>query len=305
MYRSANNSRTVGILYGGEMGSAVASTLLANGVRVVSTLGGRSAHTARRTDEAGMDVLPSLEDVVRTSDVVLSIVSPRAASDMAAQYAQFASVAPQKAIYVDVNSVRPELSREMARTIERAGRIFVDAAINGLAKNLTTSATLFLSGARAYEIVTLFADSVRTRVLGTDIGQAKAMKMLLAGMSKGVCALFAELGLLAERQGMLDEFIAANTEIYPGIAALVDRMLPTYAQHAGRRATEMSELEQTVRGSGLEPCLIAAIRALHEKMTNVSFDMSVGVGGGSVASLIRQLSSNDCLAGNAGENANV
>src|SRR5205814_4109392 len=135
-----------------------------------------------------------------------------------------------------------------------------DAAINGLAKNITTSGTLFLAGERAAEIAQVFDGVIRMQILGREPGRASAMKMLLSGLSKGICGLFVELALMAHRQGMLSEMLEASGQIYPGMMAVVDRMLPTYAQHAWRRATEMRELEQTARSAGLQPRVIAAVR---------------------------------------------
>jgi hypothetical protein len=41
---------------------------------------------------------------------------------------------------------------------------------------------------------------------------------------------------------------------------VVERILPTYRQHAARRADEMVELEATMRGLGLEPCVAGGVR---------------------------------------------
>src|SRR5947207_2171998 len=101
---------------------------------------------------------------------------------------------------------------------------------------------------------------------GERPGRASAMKMLLSGLSKGVCGLFVETALVAERQGMLAEMTEAYAQIYPGIMAVVERMLPTYPQHAGRRAAEMAELEQTALAAGLEPCVLAAVARVHEML---------------------------------------
>jgi 3-hydroxyisobutyrate dehydrogenase-like beta-hydroxyacid dehydrogenase len=251
------------------MGARVAEVLRGRGVRVVTTLDGRSRQTARRCQEGGIAARRTLDEVVAESGVVLSLVTTGAAEGVAAQYAARAHLAPPDAIFVDVNSVGPELVAQIAGRIEAAGRSFVDGAINGLAKNLTTTGTLFLSGARAGEVAALFDGAVRVRVLGNDAGAASCIKMLLAGFAKGVCALHAELALSARRHGMLEAMTAATTEIYPEIARLVDRMLPTYARHAGRRATEMGELEKTVANAGVEPLVTAAVRELHERLARV------------------------------------
>jgi len=258
---------TVAILYPGEMGTALATLLRTRDIRVVTTLDQRSRDTADRARAAGIEILPNLDTVIATANVVLSVVPPGAAADVARDYTALAHLAPPTAIYADVNSVRPDLARELADTLDSLGVRFVDAAINGLAKNLATTGTLYLSGQHAADLAPLFTGVVKNvHVLGDQPGQASAMKMLLGGLSKGVCALFTELALLAERQNALPDFAQAAAAVYPGIWTLVQRMLPTYAQHAPRRATEMGELEQTARSAGLEPCLIAAIRQLHEQL---------------------------------------
>jgi 3-hydroxyisobutyrate dehydrogenase-like beta-hydroxyacid dehydrogenase len=257
---------TVGLLYPGEMGASLSALLHARGVDVVTTVAGRSDATARRAAASGVTVLDSLRDVVQRSDVVISLVVPAAAEEVADDYCALADLAPEAAVYVDANSIGPEKAASIARRVEAGGRSFVDAAINGLAKNVASSGTLYLSGARAPEIARLFDGAVRVKVLGDEPGRASAMKMLLGGLSKGLCALFTELALLADRQGMLEEMLEATARTYPGVAAVAERMLPTYPRHAGRRETEMNELEATALSAGLEPCVIAAVRRLHETL---------------------------------------
>lgn len=262
------SSSTVGILYPGEMGASVAALLRARGVAVVTTLHGRGAATAANCRAAGVNVLDSFAEVVRRSDVLISLVAPSAAEDVAAQYCAAAAQAPRGAIYVDANSIAPDRARAIAKRVEAAGRPFVDASINGLAKNLTTSGTLYLSGVRAAEVGRLF-EGVRVENLGPEAGRASAMKMLLGGLSKGLCALFAELSVLALQQGMLEEMLEATRRTYGGVTAVAERMLPTYPRHAARRATEMAELEATVRAAGLTPQVVSGILQLHEKLANI------------------------------------
>jgi 3-hydroxyisobutyrate dehydrogenase-like beta-hydroxyacid dehydrogenase len=277
---------TVGLLYPGEMGASLARLLAEGGVRVVTTLAGRSPRTARLAREAGIDVLPSLADVVRESSVVFSLVETSAAAQVAQSYAALADAAPKRAIYVDANSIGPELAKQIGATIAAAGVDFIDASINGLAKHLSTGGTLYLSGPRADEVAQLVGPAVRVRVLGSEIGRASAMKMLLGGLTKGMCGLFLELAMLAHRRGMLPEMMEACTMIYPGITVVIDRMLPTYARHAGRRATEMQELEATAQIAGSEPCVIGAIRELHEQLAGLEFAEADGA---SVTSLIERV----------------
>lgn len=287
---TAARSRTIGVLHLGEMGAALASALAGRGARVVTTLQGRGELTARRCREAGVGALDTFADVVRQSDVVFSLVPPAAAEEIAAAYRGLADLAPPKAIYVDANSIGPEAATAMAARMSEPTGAFVDAAINGLAKNLTTGGTLFLSGHRAAEVAALVGDAMRVELLGDVPGRAKAMKMLLSGLSKGLCALFVEAALTAHRHAMLPEMIEAYTRIYPGVMAVVDRMLPTYDRHAGRRADEMRELEQTARSAGLDPIVLTAVRALHEDMA-AALRSGADAAGASVVSLVEHLAS--------------
>ena len=303
---------TVGLLYPGEMGAAVASLLRGRGVPVVTTLQGRSRCTARRAAECGAVVVASAAEVVRASDMVVSLVVPAAAEEVARRYAELAHLAPAGAVFVDANSVAPEKAAAMAEVVERTGRCFVDASINGLAKYLATSGTVYLSGARAEEVAALFEGGPRVRVLGERVGRASAMKMLLGGVSKGICALFAELAILAERQGMLDEMLEATATTYGGVAALAERMLPTYARHAGRRATEMNELEATARAAGHDPPVIEAVRAAHEALARAlphsNNNGSNGAAAGDLAASVRHLAARlkaSDESGRPGESARV
>jgi len=286
--------KTIAILYPGEMGAALAAVLRGRGLRVVTTLEGRSAGTASRARAAGLEVLNSLAEVVRAADVVISVALPDAAEDIARAYCAQARHAPARAIYVDANSISPESASAIGAMITAAGRSFVDAALNGLARNLTTSGTLFLSGDRAAEVAALFGDAVRVKQLGSESGAASSMKMLLGGMSKGLCGLFLELALVAERRGMLDEMLTACDAIYPGMQHVIDRMLPTYAQHAPRRAAEMRELESTAQAAGVEPCVLDAVRRLHELLANESFNPASGA---DVRSIVRHLQAAGLLSG--------
>ncbi|GAA2700249.1 DUF1932 domain-containing protein [Actinoplanes palleronii] len=67
---------TVGIVSPGFMGAGLGQALRTGGARVVTTLDGRSARSARLATDAGLEVLPSLAAVLAASDVILSVVPP-------------------------------------------------------------------------------------------------------------------------------------------------------------------------------------------------------------------------------------
>jgi 3-hydroxyisobutyrate dehydrogenase-like beta-hydroxyacid dehydrogenase len=288
-------SGTAGILYAGEMGIRIAHVLRQQGLRVVTTTSGRTDRTVRRCEDSGLTVLDGPSDVVQQAEVLFSVVPPAAAEAVASTYCEFAHLAPPHAIYVDANSISPALARMLGSRVTGCGCDFVDASVNGLAKSLTETGTIYLSGSRARDVSELFGAAVRVHFLGDDPGRASSMKMLLSGLTKGLCALFAESALIAERQGMLDELMEQSHTVYPAIMALVDRMLPTYLEHAPRRADEMRELERSAVAVDVPPIIVSAVRRLHEEFASTFSESQLSsdrnpVKISDVSSVVQQLS---------------
>ena len=258
-------SCTVGILYPGEMGSSLGKLLAAGGFRVVTTLEERGPRTCRLCRDAGLEVLDSLIQVVRASEIAISLVTPASAVNLAEHFCDCAHLASRRPVFIDANSISPNTVRQIFRMVSRSRCRFVDASIHGLASRLRDQGTIYLSGRSAQAIAELFAPVIRTNFLGESPGTASAMKMLMAGMSKGLVALFLEMGVAARQLGLLDELLAGCREYYPGVMTVLDRLVPTYPQHAARRGEEMNELEQTMLSMSLLPSMIhGACRTITE-----------------------------------------
>ena len=251
---------TVGILHPGELGAMLGRILLDQGFRVVASLAGRGPRTQRLCREAGLETVDSSAEVARTSDVVFSAVPPSAALTVAEDYAAAVRGRRRPRLYVDVNSVSPETAGRVGALATQAGADFVDAAVLGLAARLPGHGVLFLSGPQSGRVAAMFGGSVRVRVVGEVPGRASALKSTLAGLNKGLAALFFEVGVTALEAGLSDEFLSECAAFYPGLMEVVDRLAPTYPLHAARRADEMGELEQTMTTLGLAPHMAGAAR---------------------------------------------
>jgi 3-hydroxyisobutyrate dehydrogenase-like beta-hydroxyacid dehydrogenase len=246
----------VGILYPGDMGSSLGKLLADDGFSVVTTVTERSPRTHRLAEQTGLNILPRLADVVRTGNVVVSVVPPQAAEEVAQHYLDLAAEAPPGAIYIDANPICPQALEGMALRFARAQIQFVDGAIHGVAAQLRGLGSLYLSGAKADALARLFGRSLRVKYLGDQPGRASAFKMLLGGMSKGLIALFVEMAAVARSVGLSDDMLDCYGHFYPGVMTAVERILPTYPQHAARRADEMGELEQMMSALGLTPRMV-------------------------------------------------
>jgi 3-hydroxyisobutyrate dehydrogenase-like beta-hydroxyacid dehydrogenase len=254
---------TWAILSPGDLGSAVGGLLRERGRRVVTTLEGRSDGTRVRCERAGLEILPSLSAVAAEADVVVSLVPPEAALPLARQVAAATPARGPGRLYVDANSLALRDLRDIAAVVKVFGWRFLDAAFHGAAAyagqdRLRDSTSLFLAGEGVEIVAAALEPPLRVVRLGTEPGRATALKLLISTLNKGMAALFAEGGAAAARAGLLDETLEALRFHYPHTTADLERMLPSYARHAARRAVEMEGLAQFLRDVGVQPDMAAA-----------------------------------------------
>jgi 3-hydroxyisobutyrate dehydrogenase-like beta-hydroxyacid dehydrogenase len=242
--------QTVGILYPGDMGHNVGRVLLEDGFQVVTTLVGRSERTRQLCESTAVTVLASMVAVVRRADVVLSIIPPTAAKMVAADFAVAVRETGRKPLFVDANAISPMTAQEVGTIIAPTGAPYLDACIVGPARDVRGRCIFYVSGAPAQLFEGHFGKSLRTHVLGEQIGQASAFKMVFSGLNKGLAALLYELTSAAQDFGFLDELLHRYKVLLPGVMEALEWLVPTYPMHAARRADEMGELAETLEHYG-------------------------------------------------------
>ncbi|MFP4073213.1 MAG: DUF1932 domain-containing protein [Actinomycetota bacterium] len=236
----------VGILHPGSMGAALGEN--ASG-EVYWASEGRSDTTAGRAGQAAMIELRSLEELVETVDVVISVCPPHAALDVASdiQHLGFSG------LYVDANAVAPHTSLEIAEMFDR----FVDGGIVGSPPHPpgveeSTKTRLYLSGPEAGTVAGIFADSnLDVRELGDDHGLASALKMAFASWTKGSAALLLTIAAYARSRGVLDDLIHEWEGSIPDLPGRVEVLASGVGRKAWRFEGEMMEAAASLAESGL------------------------------------------------------
>src|SRR5215210_8908378 len=127
------------------MGSALGRALRATGSTVLWASDGRSAATARRADEAGLEDVASPAELAARAAVIFSVCPPHAAGDVLGSVAGFGG------LYVDANAVAPATARDLAAKAPR----FVDGGIVGPPPVDAGTTRLYLSGAEAAAVADL------------------------------------------------------------------------------------------------------------------------------------------------------
>jgi 3-hydroxyisobutyrate dehydrogenase-like beta-hydroxyacid dehydrogenase len=247
---------TIAILGPGDLGTRLAALLAGAGHRTIATLEGRSDRSAALWNDAGLETAPTLAAALGEADIVISTVPPDAA--LAAAQA-FVAAAPgaRWPVYADANSISPGLARAIAALVEGRGGRVAGATLHG--NPLAVAGQIFLSGSGAGPVAAAVDGVLRVVHLGDDPGRAKELKLLVAAMSKGLCALYLETAQAAARAGLLDDVDAALRHAYPAMMDDLDRMVPTYARHSGRRIDELTALAELESSLGVEPDMARAV----------------------------------------------
>ncbi len=240
----------VGVLSAGDMGHAVGRVARDLGCRVVTCLVNRSERTRALAAAAGLEDGGDLATVVEVADVVLSILPPAEAPGLARCVAS-CPVSARRRLFVDCNAVSPATTLDVGRIVGAAGFAFVDAGIIGPPPHRPPATRLYVSGREAGRLV--FLEDARLTVcdLGTAPGQASALKMCYAALTKGSWALYAALTTAAYRLGVADTL---DREFATSQAVVRERqrvMLPRLPLDARRWIGEMEEIAATFEAAGL------------------------------------------------------
>jgi len=256
---------TVGIVSPGAMGAAIGRVLASGGARVVATVAGRSERTQLFTD--GLELLPTLDEVVGESAIVLSVVPPGAAVDLARDIAAAAGRTGAHPLVADLNAISPTTSTAVAATLSAAGLHLVDGSISGPPPRVAGSTVIYLSGPRAAQVASLDAPGVDLRVVGDEVGTTSAIKMSTASFYKGQTAIFAQALRAARAHGVLEFVLDDLGRHYPDLVDDAPRMLQSIAAKSGRYVAEMEEISSSQEAAGLPPELFAALAKVFAEMS--------------------------------------
>ena len=247
---------TIGILSPGDMGHTVGDVLRNNGLRVVTCLEGRSQRTRELAEKAGFVEVPTYTQLVTEADIILSIMVPAQAKKAASVVADALQKTDTKLTYADCNAISPQTVCKIGDIVTSVGGTFVDASIIGPPPRRPGSTRFYNSGPDLDLFSELSNHGLDIRPLGNEIGQASAIKMCYASLTKGLTALCTELLTAAEMLGVSDalasEFQLSQTALYERM----ERGLPSMPTKAKRWIGEMEEISDTFAHIGLTPNIL-------------------------------------------------
>lgn len=259
--------KKIGILSIGEMGFHWAKLLKSHGVEVLTFDQDRGEVSRKRAVNAGVQSVASMAEFVQSSELIVSIVVPFAATRVALNVADAVKKSGRKnLLFLDANAISPMTADEIAAVLNPAGIDFVDGCIIGSAAKMGKGTIVYVSGQQASRLQSLESFNIPIKVLGPNTNQASAFKVVYAGLTKGLQGLFCELFMGARRFGLLKELTAQYEDSFPGLIDKVSSSIVGLRIHARRRAEEMDELKRTFNHHGMESFMAPAVQKVLESI---------------------------------------
>lgn len=246
---------TIGIVGAGDMGSGVAAAAKRAGFDVVTDLSGRSSHSRMLAKTAGMRDVGSIDRVVETADLILSILPPASAAAFADTTLRALKRHRRSIPFADCNAVAPAKLLEMASTYGDANIPFIDVGIVGRAPRpgAANPTRLYVSGPMRQLLLDLEIPGLRMIDIGDKLGRASSIKMAYAAINKGIDALLTAALLAAESMGVRGELISELEGSQGLVLSRIENRVPYLAATAERFAPEMREIAATFEQAGVTP----------------------------------------------------
>jgi 3-hydroxyisobutyrate dehydrogenase-like beta-hydroxyacid dehydrogenase len=259
---------TIVVVAQGEMGAAVGQRLHSRGAAVRTSLKDRSEASRTRAREAGM--VPVDDDValVTGADFVLSIVPPGDAKAFAARIAPALAQLDRKPIFADCNALAPATVRDVAEALASSGCAFADMGILGAPPSPSGAGgpRLYASGPGARSVLALKDYGLDIRMIDGGIGEASAVKMGYACLTKGTQAIGASMMLGAMRNNVAPTVYAALAESLPEVFGYVGKQMPRMFPKAYRWVAEMEEISKFLAADPGASQMLAGAARLYEQI---------------------------------------
>ena len=230
---------TVAVIAQGEMGSGIGERLASRGARVLTSLAGRSAASAARAKQAGMEPVSDDARLIAEADFLLSVIPPGEAIAFARRFAPILKASAKKPVFVECNAISAARVEEVAAIITPTGAPFVDGGIVGMAPSKDKpGGRIYVSGPQAQRAMDLREYGLDIRLVEGGIGAASAVKCSYAALTKGTQALGVALILGAMRAGVAEPLRQELETSQPHLFSYLERQYPEHVPQGlslGRR----------------------------------------------------------------------
>jgi len=250
----------------GEAGQTIGRGLLAQGARlcaydILFDDPGNQGGLAKAASALGVSVATGHAAAVADAGIVFLAVT--ASSSLAATRACLPALRNGQ-LFLDINSVSPQRKLETAALVAPTGAGYVDVAVMAPVAPYDHKVPCLVGGPGAEALLPrAHALGMKMEFVSAEVGQASAIKMFRSIMIKGLEALVVESMLAASEYKVEERVLASLQETFPSLdwEKIAGYMIERVVSHGKRRASEMREVAETLKGIGMEPLMAAATAA--------------------------------------------
>ncbi len=249
---------SVGFIGFGEAGFEIAKGLRSEGVtRMALYKRNRTDLLESRAAEAGVEVAQGLKALAEKSDLILSVVPPGVSIEVSRELLKYLK---QGQFYLDLTSSFPEDMKSVASMVMASGAHFVDGAMMGALPVHGHKVLIYVAGNQAETVARrLNAIGMNVKVVGSEPGQASAVKLILSVATKGFGSILVEMLLASHYFDVDNPVLEALEQFYTkGLQAYIDRNVGSSAIYAGRRIVEMEASAKLLKQIGVAPIMTEA-----------------------------------------------
>ncbi len=213
---------TVGFVGLGAMGSRIAGRLLDAGNELYGS--NRTESKAKPLIERGMQWRATPREVAAAAEVIFSMVTDDAALEAIASGPDGILAGLQEGkIYVDMSTVSPRASRQLAERVDSLGAQMLDAPVSGsIPQAQTGTLAIFVGGSEsAFATVEPLLRELGQAVTHVGVNGQGLLIKLAVNISLAVQTLAFSEGLLLAERGGIDPRLAAEAMSTSSIGSLM------------------------------------------------------------------------------------
>ena len=203
----------------------------------------------QRAQAAGVTLVKTVGTLAKKSDIIIAMTPGKSALPALKKIRKY--LRPDH-LYVDASSNSAHNMEQAAALVGNAAK-FVDASIMGPVDLMGIKVPFVASGPHAAAFLDLMVPhGMVINVVGTNPGDASAMKLIRSVLMKGLAMLLLETMEAARRRNILDAVIEDSSVTFNEIPfqKIIKRYVGGTAVHCERRIHEMKECLELLHGMG-------------------------------------------------------
>ena len=236
--------KNITLISPGEMGSPIAEYIIASGIKVISPLNFRSDETKKRATESGIQDSKTLIESMKQTDLIISILVPSEAENLCNEIAQNSKEIDKEIYFADLNAISPKTVLNMKNILSGTKIKFIDGGIIGGPPISNKFPRIYVSGAFSKILMELDNLGMEIIDMSGEIGDASAIKMAYASITKGYSSLLIAAVTLAIKTNNFDAFMSELEFSQPKIFNDL-KNLKSIPSKAHRWIGEMIEISNT------------------------------------------------------------